>query len=58
LTTYPHLRHTELYDHRSDPGECINLAVQEPAQTARLMEALKSRLVDVYNPIVGRVCLW
>ena len=63
LTTYPHLGYTELYDHRrwgigSDSGECVNLADREPAQTARLMDLLRARLVEVYNPIVGRTCLW
>jgi len=67
LTYYPHLGYTELYDHRrcgigcgigSDPGECVNLAAREPAQTARLMDVLRARLVEVYNPIVGRTCLW
>ena len=63
LTHYPHLAYTELFDHRrcgigSDPGECIHLAAREPVQTARLMDVLRARLVEVYNPIIGRTCLW
>jgi len=58
LTYYPHWNYCELYDHRSDPGERVNLAAREMAQTARLMDVLKTQLVHIYNPIVGRVCLW
>jgi arylsulfatase A-like enzyme len=58
LTYYPRWDYTELYDHRTDPGECTNLAARETTQTARLMDVLKTQLVETYNPIVGRVCLW
>jgi hypothetical protein len=58
LTYYPHWDHSELYDHRTDPGECVNLVAQETAQVARLMDVLEAQLVKVYNPTVGRVCLW
>jgi arylsulfatase A-like enzyme len=58
LTYYPHLDYTELYDHRGDPGECVNLAAREAATSERLMEVLRTQLVEVYNPITGRVCMW
>jgi arylsulfatase A-like enzyme len=58
LTYYPHWDYTELYDHRDDPGECVNLAAREAATRERLMEVLRAQLVEVYNPITGRVCMW
>jgi hypothetical protein len=58
LTHYPHWEYTELFDHRADPGECVNLAATDRLQVARLMDALKTQLVSCSNPIVGRVCLW
>jgi arylsulfatase A-like enzyme len=58
LTHYPHWDYTELFDHRADPGECVNLAARETVQADRLTDVLESQLVGLYNPIVGRVCLW
>jgi len=60
FTTYPGLGYDELYDHREDPGECVNRA-DDPACRERrefLLHLLQDRLMQYTNPIAGRVCAW
>jgi arylsulfatase A-like enzyme len=58
LTVYPYQGYVELYDHRTDPGECVNVAARESDRVATLMEVLQESLLRCYNPILGRTCAW
>ena len=60
LTCYPHSGFKQLFDHREDPGECVNIAEREENQRriSLLTEVLRERLLHFYRPTVGRVCLW
>jgi arylsulfatase A-like enzyme len=60
MTWYPHSGYVELFDHRHDPGERVNLAARSEYQgsISLLMDVLRERMLGYYHPIVGRVCLW
>jgi arylsulfatase A-like enzyme len=59
-TTYPRLGFDELYDHRSDPGECANLAGEsgQAERVAFLKRTIEKRMLEVYDPHLGRAADW
>lgn len=60
FTIYPGLTHTEFFDHRTDAGECVNRAQDDTCRTRRnhLLSELRTRFLEISNPILGRVCAW
>jgi len=60
FTIYPHTDYVELFDHRTDPGECRNLAQHHDHQlrVAALTSAMQARLMQYHNPILARVSAW
>ena len=56
----PHSGFKQLFDHRKDPGECVNIAarVENQGRISLMTEVLRERLLHLYRPTVGRVGLW
>ena len=58
FTLYPHTGYVELFDHRTDPGECHNLADEQPERVHAMREIIQERLLQHHHPILGRVSAW
>lgn len=58
LTWYPNTGFVELYDHRDDPGECLNVANQQPQRVADMQDRIRERLALSYHPILKREGAW
>lgn len=57
-TLYPQRGYAELYDHRTDPGECRNLVDAQPDRAAAMRGRIETSLIQHRNPILGRVSAW
>ena len=58
FTCYPKTGYTELFDHRTDPGETQNLAAQQPERAVAMRHLIEERLLLHRNPILARVSAW
>ena len=58
FTLYPHTGYVELFDHRIDPGECRNLAAEQPERVRAMREIIQERLLRHHRPILARVSAW
>lgn len=57
-TIYPQRDYAELYDHRTDPGECENLIQVQPERMVAMRRHIEASLIRHRNPILGRVSAW
>lgn len=58
FTWYPHLEYCQLFDHRWNPEESKNLYKEKPAIIENFKEEIKERLLEYYNPFLGRTGWW
>lgn len=60
LTWYPASDFVELFDHRSDPGECHNVAgiAENRTRVETMKQILAERTARFYNPVLGRSGAW
>lgn len=59
-TYYPGLDHREIFDHRTDPGECHNL-IDDPGYAKladKLQRIIEQKTVQGLNQMTGRLCRW
>jgi arylsulfatase A-like enzyme len=57
-TIYPQQGYQELYDHRTDAGECQNVADAKAERAAAMRRQIEASLLQHRNPILGRVSAW
>jgi arylsulfatase A-like enzyme len=60
MTWYPGHNFVELFDHRTDPGECCNVAgrAENRERVEEMKRAAMEGLARMNNPINGRVSAW
>lgn len=58
FTWYPEIKYHQLFDHRVDPGESNNLYTEQPELLENFKQEIKEKLLEYYNPILGRLDWW
>jgi arylsulfatase A-like enzyme len=58
LAWYPGRNYVELFDHAEDPGECRNVAAENPEIADELRQVIMKSIAEHYNPTLGREGCW